>query len=94
MDINELMKQARSLEHQLFIKYRLDEHPTKDEISKWYGKTNDYIVSGLDIENAGKLAALDCFKVNESIVRKSQVDTIEALLAMVKKMVDEDDVEQ
>lgn len=93
MDINELMKQARSLEHQLFIKYRLDVHPTKDEIRKWYCKTNDYIVSGLDIENAGKLAALDCFKVNENIVRKSQVDTIEALLAMARKKVDEDDSE-
>ncbi|HHQ4580169.1 TPA: hypothetical protein ACSP17_002394 [Aeromonas hydrophila] len=87
------MKQARSLEHQLFIKYRLEVHPAKDEITKWHDKTNDYIVAGLDMENAGKRAALDCFKVNENIVRKSQTDTIEALLAMVKKMVDEDDLE-
>lgn len=93
MDINELMKQARSLEHQLFIKYRLDVHPTEDEIRKWHCKTNDYVLSGLDVENAGKLAALDCFKVNENIVRKSQVDTIEALLAMARKKVDEDDSE-
>ena len=93
MHINELINQASSLEHQLFIKYRLEIHPTKDEIYNWYCKTNSYIESGLDMENAARRAALDCFRVNHNIVRKSQVDTIEALLAMARKKVDEDDSE-
>lgn len=93
MNINELINQSRTLEHQLFIKYRLEVHPTKDEIQDWYCKTNSYIKSGLDMENAARRAALNCFRVNPSIVRKSQVDTIEALLAMARKRADEDDAE-
>lgn len=90
MDIHELIKQANRIETQLFIKYRLVKHPTNDQVIAWYQATTAYIDNGFNIEEAAQKAANDIFEIDARIVRKSQTDTIEALLALAKKRVVEE----
>ncbi|EMK3321293.1 hypothetical protein V8049_004258 [Vibrio vulnificus] len=88
MNIKELLEQANSLEHQLFIKYSLVKHPTELEIINWFELTNQYVSDGAEPDQAAKKAALKCFDVDPHIIRKSQTDTIEALLLLAKKKVE------
>lgn len=89
MEIRDLLEQEISLEHQLYIKYSLVKHPTESEIVKWLYLTNQYISDGIDPDKAAREAALDCFEVDPHIIRKSQTDTIEALLLLAKKKIED-----
>ena len=88
MNIKELLEQANSLEHQLFIKYSLVKHPTESEIIDWFELTNQYVSDGAEPDQAAKKAALKCFDVDPQMIKKSQTDTIEALLLLAKKKVE------
>lgn len=88
MDIHEALEKAKSIEHQLFIKYSLVKYPTEDEVLSWSILTQNYINEGLNKDDAGRKAANETFDVDLRIRRKSQADTIEALLEKVKKKVD------
>ncbi|MCG9559868.1 hypothetical protein [Vibrio kanaloae] len=90
MNIQDIMKQASSVEHQLFIKYSLVKHPSKEEITSWLERTEYYLKQGLSKDEAGRKAASEAFEVDLNIIRKSQADTIEALLEKAKKKVDDD----
>lgn len=88
MDIYEALEKAKSIEHQLFIKYSLVKHPTESEVFSWSILAEQYISEGLNKDDAGRKAANETFEVDLRICRKSQADTIEALLEKVKKKVD------
>ncbi|HFG2162366.1 MULTISPECIES: hypothetical protein [Vibrio] len=89
MNIDDLLEKVKSLEHRLFIKYSLVQHPTEAQIAKWYELTNQFISDGVEPEQAAKKAAFDSFEVDPSMIRKTQADTIEALLLMARKKVEE-----
>ncbi|PSV97856.1 hypothetical protein [Photobacterium iliopiscarium] len=91
MDINKIIEHAQSLEHQLYIKYKLVEQPNKEDIVKWYRLTNLYIAKGLPPEDASRKAAWETFEIDINILRKSQTDTIEALLLKAQKSVEENE---
>ncbi|HIF9082532.1 TPA: hypothetical protein ACX6NP_003444 [Photobacterium damselae] len=88
MDINKILEQSMSLEHQIFIKYGLVSHPTEEDIAKWYYRTQANIADGMDPEQASRKAAFDVYDIDPRILRKSQADTIEALLLRAKQLVE------
>ncbi|WP_213865652.1 hypothetical protein, partial [Vibrio crassostreae] len=90
VNIQELIDRANNLEHQLYIKYSLVTHPQVSDIQNWVKRTEAYMSDGDSLEAASCKAALEAFEVDPRIIRKSQTDTIEALLAMAKAKVDEE----
>jgi len=73
------------LAHSLKIKYGLLNSPSEDKIKLWREKTESYISTGINAEEAGTKAAQAVFPDYESIKYAAQADTITALLAEAKK---------
>lgn len=90
MDIHEVIKICSTLEHKIFIKYSLVEMPNQMEVNNWLNLTEKYINESMSEAEAGQLAADESFVIDKTILRRSQADTIEALLEMARKKVKEE----
>jgi hypothetical protein len=69
----------------LRIKYRLREVPTAEQASAWAALVERYHRQGIELEEAGRLAANLMFEIVENLVLKAEADTIESLLEQAKK---------
>jgi len=65
-------------------KYKTTQRPTKQQILHFKMLVNQYIREGDNAEKAGQKAARKSFQIDETILRKSQGDTIEALLHLIE----------
>ncbi len=71
--------------HSLQIKYGLTQSPSGEKIKLWLEKTESYISSGINAEEAAAKAAQEVFPDYERMIYSTQADTILALLAQARK---------
>lgn len=71
--------------HQLFIRFGLLSQPSPNAINQWIKITEQLIAQGYSEQQAADKAAFQVFPDFNSRVYLSQADTIEALLAALRK---------
>ena len=68
----------------LALKYKTISTPNTAQILHFKMLTNQYRREGHSLEQAGQKAAEKAFRIDEQIIRKSQGDTLEALLTLIE----------
>lgn len=74
-----------SIGHSLQIKYGLRQAPSEFDQSRWVNLVRQYINAGMDEEAAGSRAAQLVFSDYQTMLYKSEADTIVALLQAAER---------
>lgn len=74
-----------NIKHSLYIRYGLQDYPSDKQVLEWVHQVEVLIEEGIEVNEAGTQAAKIIFQDYESILRFSEADTVQTLLAAARK---------